>query len=123
MELARSPRRPQGRPSMSTTTVDLSEAVYQRLIRLSTQQGQSPEAVLDQALADYERRLLSGEGRGPGPRASDEAELLDDPGRIRMPPARHRLDAAGVKPCPPRSPWRKPRPSCGKSLPAWLPAK
>ncbi len=47
---------------MSTTNVDLSEAVYQRLIRLATQQGQAPEAILDQALADYERRLLSGEG-------------------------------------------------------------
>jgi predicted transcriptional regulator len=47
---------------MSTTTVDLSEAGYQRLIRLATQQGQPPEAVLDQALADYERRLLAEEG-------------------------------------------------------------
>jgi predicted transcriptional regulator len=47
---------------MSTTSVDLSAAVYQRLIRLAAQQGQAPEAILDQALADYERRLLSGEG-------------------------------------------------------------
>jgi hypothetical protein len=46
---------------MSTASVDLSEAVYQRLIRLATQQGQAPEAILEQALADYERRLLSGE--------------------------------------------------------------
>jgi hypothetical protein len=47
---------------MPTTTVDLGEAGYQRLIRLATQQGQSPEAVLDQALAEYEHRLLSGQG-------------------------------------------------------------
>jgi hypothetical protein len=71
---------------MSTTTIDLSEAVYQRLIRLSAQQGQSPATVVAQALAAYEHKLLSGEGRGPGPRASSEAELLDDPGRIRTPP-------------------------------------
>src|SRR5262245_46887613 len=44
---------------MSSTSVDLSEAVYQRLLRLATQQGQAPEAILDQALADYEHRLLS----------------------------------------------------------------
>ena len=47
---------------MSTTTIDLSEPVYQRLIRLATQQGRPAEAVLDQALADYERRLLSEQG-------------------------------------------------------------
>jgi hypothetical protein len=47
---------------MSTTSVDLSEPVYQRLIRLAVQQGQAPETVLDQALADYEHKLLSGAG-------------------------------------------------------------
>lgn len=78
-------------------TVDLSEAMYQRLIRLSTQQGQSPEAVLDQALAEYERRLLSGEGRVPGPRASCEAELLDDPGRIRPPSRQAQAVTAQVR--------------------------
>ena len=36
---------------MSTTTVDLGEAVYQRLIRLAAEQGQAPEVILDQALA------------------------------------------------------------------------
>ncbi len=82
---------------MSTMTVDLSEPVYQRLIRLSTQQGQSPEVVLDQALAAYERRLLSGEGRLPVPHASDEAELLDDPGRVRMPPRQAQAVTAQVR--------------------------
>jgi hypothetical protein len=47
---------------MSTTSVDLSEAGYQRLLWLATQQGQAPQVILDQALADYERSLLSGEG-------------------------------------------------------------
>ena len=82
---------------MSPTTVDLSEAVYQRLIRLATQQGQAPEAVLDQALADYERRLLAGENRAPGPRASAEAELLDDPGRVRTPPRQAQAVTAQVR--------------------------
>jgi hypothetical protein len=82
---------------MSTTTIDLSETVYQRLIRLSTQQGQSPATVLAQALAEYERRLLSGEVRGPGPRACSEAELLDDPGRIRTPPRQAQAVTAQVR--------------------------
>lgn len=71
---------------MSATTVAVSEAVYQRLHRLSTQAGQSPEAVLDQALADYEGKLLASGRPTHEPRAASEAELLDDPGRIRIPP-------------------------------------
>ncbi len=82
---------------MSTTTVDLSGAGYQRLIRLSSQQGRSPQAVLDQALADYERSLLSGEARGMSPRASSEAELLDDPGRVRTPPRQTQSVTAKVR--------------------------
>lgn len=82
---------------MSAVTVAVSEAVYQRLHRLSTQAGQSPEAILDQALADYEGKLLPGDHRVQGPRASFEAELLDDPGRIRTPPREVRTIVARVR--------------------------
>jgi predicted transcriptional regulator len=71
---------------VSAVTVAVSEAVYQRLHRLSSQAGKSPEAVLDQALAEYEYKLLSQSRPGQQPRAAAEAELLDDLGRIRKPP-------------------------------------
>ena len=71
---------------MSTTTVALSEDVFQRLHQLSARAGQSPEAALDRALADYESKLLAGGCQPVDPRACSEAELLDDPGRIRMSP-------------------------------------
>jgi hypothetical protein len=72
--------------SVSTTTLTVSENVVQRLHQLSVRAGQPEEAVLDRALADYEAKLLAGDRPPTEPRASCEAELLDDPGRIRMPP-------------------------------------
>lgn len=71
---------------MSTTNLALDEGVYKRLHVLSDRVGQSPDAVLDQALADYEHKLQSGNHPSTAPRTSAEAELLDDPGRIRMAP-------------------------------------
>lgn len=70
---------------MSAVTVAVSEAVYQRLHRLSTQAGQPPETILDQALAEYEGRRKS-ENCLAQPRAAAEAELIEGPGRIRLPP-------------------------------------
>ena len=70
---------------MTPTAFALSEGVYQRLHQLSVQAGQPPEAVLDQALADYERKLLSGEQQAARPHVSPEAELFDDVGRICIP--------------------------------------
>ena len=71
---------------MSTTTLALSEDVFQRLHRLSARAGEPAEAVLDRALADYESKLLAAGGHPVEPRAYSEAELLDDPGRIRLSP-------------------------------------
>src|SRR5207253_1327950 len=72
--------------SMSTTILALDERVYERLHVLSNRLGQSLEAILDQALVDYERKLESNDQPTTTPRTSSEAELLDDPGRIRMAP-------------------------------------
>jgi hypothetical protein len=69
-----------------TTTLALSEHVFQRLHQLSTRAGQPAEVVLDQALADYESKLLAERDQPVQPRACSEAELLDDPGRIRISP-------------------------------------
>jgi hypothetical protein len=71
---------------VSTMTLDLSEEVFQRLHRLSARAGEPAEAVLDRALADYESKLLAAGCHPVEPRADSEAELLDDPGRIRMSP-------------------------------------
>ncbi len=71
---------------MSTTTLALNEDVVQRLHRLSARAGEPAEAVLDRALADYESKLLAAGCQLVEPRADSEAELLDDPGRIRMSP-------------------------------------
>jgi hypothetical protein len=43
---------------MSTTILTLDEGVYQRLRVLSERLGQSPDALLDKALADYEQKVL-----------------------------------------------------------------
>ena len=80
---------------MSTTTLALSEDVFQRLHRLSARAGEPAEAVLDRALADYESKLLAAGDRPVEPRAYSEAELLDDPGRIRMSP--HGVQALTVR--------------------------
>jgi len=71
---------------VSTTTLALSEDVFQRLHRLSARAGEPAEAVLDRALADYESKLLATGDASVEPRAYSEAELLEDPGRIRMAP-------------------------------------
>ena len=71
---------------MSTTTLALSADVFQRLQQISARAGQPAEAVLDRALADYESKLLAAGCHPVEPRADSEAELLDDPGRIRMLP-------------------------------------
>jgi hypothetical protein len=60
--------------------------VLQRLHALSCKVGQTPEIILEEALDDYERKLLSKGCRSMTPSASDEAELLDDVGRIRVTP-------------------------------------
>ena len=67
-------------------TLALSEDVFQRLQRLSARAGEPAEAVLDRALADYESKLLAAGCHAVEPRAYSEAELLDEPGRIRMSP-------------------------------------
>jgi len=64
----------------------LDANVQQRLYALSCKVGQAPELVLEQALDDYERKWLSQGKHSMEPRASAEAELLDDLGRIRVPP-------------------------------------
>jgi hypothetical protein len=43
---------------MTARTLTLSEAVYQRLCLISTRAGKPPEVALDQALGDYESKLL-----------------------------------------------------------------
>jgi hypothetical protein len=67
-----------------STILALDERVYERLCVLSNRMGQSPETILDQALVDYERKLESKDQPPMAPRTSSEAELLDDPGRIRI---------------------------------------
>lgn len=69
-----------------STMPTLDAHVQQRLYALSCKVGQAPEIVLEQALDDYERKLLSQGNRLMAPAASTEAELLDDLGRIRVPP-------------------------------------
>jgi hypothetical protein len=69
---------------VSAAIVVTREAVYLRLHRLSTQAAvrKRPRS----GAADYEGKLLSANGPVQQPRASAEAELLDDPGRIRSAP-------------------------------------
>jgi len=90
---------------VSTTTLALSQDMFQRLHKLSARAGQPAEAVLERALADYESKLFA-EGEQPvHPRESSEAELLDDPGRIRVPPRAVRDVSARVV----DAEWRAPR--------------
>jgi hypothetical protein len=84
-----------------STMSTLDASVQQRLQALSCKVGQSPEIVLEQALDDYERKLLSQGNRAMEPRASAEAELLDDLGRIRVPPRDQRRVLAQVVSAPP----------------------
>jgi hypothetical protein len=81
---------------VATTTLTLSENVFQRLRELSARAGQPAETVLDRALADYESKLLAGGCPPVEPRAHSEAEFLDDPGRIRMSPRGVRAVTAGI---------------------------
>ena len=81
---------------MSTAMLTLDHKVYERLQILSDRIGQSPEAILDEALVDYERKLEVKELPPMAPIASTEAELLDDPGRIRMPPRNQRTVQAHI---------------------------
>lgn len=81
---------------MSTTILPLEDDVYKRLHVLSDKVGQSPGAVLAQALADYEQKLLARDHDSTAPRTSTEAELLDDPGRIRMAPRDQQAVLANV---------------------------
>ena len=71
---------------MSTATLSVSQNVFQRLHELSARAGEPAETVLDRALAAYAAKLLAGGCQGTEPRTAFEAELLDDPGRIRLPP-------------------------------------
>lgn len=74
---------------MSATTVGINEASYQRLLHLVEQTGRPAPIILEQALADYERKVSRGEKAAnglTGPVAAEEAELLEDVGRILMPP-------------------------------------
>jgi hypothetical protein len=89
---------------VSTTTLALSEDVLRRLRRLSAQAGEPAEAVLDHALADYESKLLGAGCHPTEPRAHSEAELLDDPGRIRMSPRSVHAVKARVVTAEPRKP-------------------
>jgi len=86
---------------MSTMPV-LDANVQQRLYALSRKVGHSPEIVLEQALDDYERKVQSQGNRSVDLRVSDEAELLDDLGRIRVAPRASRQVLAQVVSTPRR---------------------
>ena len=91
---------------MPATTVGINEGSYQRLLHLVEQTGRPAGAILEQALADYECKVSSGANSGNGPPqpvAAEEAELLEDTGRIRLPPRASRLVAAHVVPVPRRA--------------------
>ena len=92
---------------MSATTVGINEASYHRLLHLVEQTGRPATVILEQALADYERKVAGCEegwnGR-PTPAAAEEAELLEDIGRIRVPPQGRRLVVAHVVPAVARAP-------------------
>ena len=92
---------------MSVTTVGINEGCYQRLLHLVEQTGRPAGAIIEQALADYECKV-SGAAKAchqpPQPIASEEAELLEDAGRILMPPRGRRLVTAHVIAVPRRDP-------------------
>src|SRR5438270_13604023 len=62
------PRRRGGgrRRYMSAATVGLNALSYQRLLHLVQQTGQPAAIILDQALADYERKVSAGGNGRPG---------------------------------------------------------
>jgi len=76
----------------------LDEGVYQRLHVLSDKVGQSPDTILDEALTDYEQKLLAVAPASTAHQTSTEAELLDDAGRIRMAPRGQQAVLAHVVP-------------------------
>ena len=81
---------------MSATTVGINEASYHRLLHLVEQTGRPASVILEQALADYERKVSGGEKATNGrstPLAAEEAELLEDAGRIRIPRAKSAVAA------------------------------
>jgi hypothetical protein len=91
-----------------STVLSVSQDVFQRLHELSARAGETAETVLDRALAAYEAKLLAGGCQGAEPRAGFEAELLDDPGRIRLPPREVQVVTAHVVAADrrtPRGPW------------------
>ena len=65
----------------------MSKAAQEILRDLSRQTGQPPAVILDDALEEYRRKFVDEEGTSgdSAPPAAEEAELLEDPGRIRMP--------------------------------------
>jgi hypothetical protein len=92
---------------MPATTVGINEGSYQRLLHLVEQTGRPAGAILEQALADYECKVSG--GANPGnvplrPAADEEAELLEDAGRVRTRPRDGRLVVAHVVPVPRRAP-------------------
>jgi predicted transcriptional regulator len=92
---------------MSTTTVGIDETSYQRLLGLVEQTGRPAAVILDQALADYERKVSGQENAGKprlAPVAAEEAELLEDAGRIRIPPREVRTVVARIIPTGRRAP-------------------
>ncbi len=92
---------------MSATTVGINEGAYERLLHLVEQTGRPAGVILELALADYERKVSGGAppvNGPPQPAAAEEAELLEDVGRIRMPPRGSRLVAAHIVSVPRRVP-------------------
>ena len=105
---------------MPATTVGIDEAAYQRLLHLVEQTGRPAGVILEQALAEYEHKV-AGSARPvnglPQPAAAEEAELLDDVGRIRMPPRDRSLIAARIVAVP----LRVPRLALMRRSRPWLP--
>ncbi len=92
---------------MPATTVGIDEAAYQRLLHLVEQTGRPAGVILEQALADYEHWVARGAqavNGPPQPAAAEEAEILEDVGRIRMPPRDRCLVAARIIAIPRRVP-------------------
>lgn len=70
---------------MSMMSVPIREASFQLLSQLVEKTGQPPADILDQALAEYGRKLSSPEAPAHELVTSAEAEILEGPGPIRLP--------------------------------------